>query len=371
MDINKNFKNSLDIEFGKLAGDSNMAGSSTEVLKGRTEFTESDEIYEKWSEKYKKSINCKNPKGFSQKAFCDGKKKKETKEISSNLVGKTKMDKPIGRMFSSQKKENKEATGASSAGQFSQPLFSEINENMTKSDYEKLQSVLDVILKDDYDLYKKIIHLVADEYKHKFSEIQDLLDKSEKGTGQKVKDKLKKLRGDKPDDVTIDDIVKKNLQKGKTITQIEKKVKSKITIGTKVEMEHTDDKEVAKKIAMDHLYEDLEYYEKLNKVEAKEATSSSSAGQYSTPKMWAKSTKKKDFRGASKTQIPGGKFVTVKEKCRKFPYCNQGDIKALNIFENKTLKKIIQKIQTKHNISENLIKFVILKEINKINDIYK
>ena len=30
---------------------------------------------EKWSAKYKKSINCSNPKGFSQKAHCAGKKK--------------------------------------------------------------------------------------------------------------------------------------------------------------------------------------------------------------------------------------------------------------------------------------------------------
>lgn len=29
-----------------------------------------------WSEKYKKSINCNNPKGFSQKAHCQGKKKR-------------------------------------------------------------------------------------------------------------------------------------------------------------------------------------------------------------------------------------------------------------------------------------------------------
>ena len=30
----------------------------------------------KWSKKYKKSINCNNPKGFSQKAHCAGRKKK-------------------------------------------------------------------------------------------------------------------------------------------------------------------------------------------------------------------------------------------------------------------------------------------------------
>jgi len=33
-------------------------------------------VKEAWSEKYKKSINCGNPKGFSQKAHCAGRKKK-------------------------------------------------------------------------------------------------------------------------------------------------------------------------------------------------------------------------------------------------------------------------------------------------------
>ena len=31
---------------------------------------------EKWSEKYKRSIDCSNPKGFSQRAHCQGRKKK-------------------------------------------------------------------------------------------------------------------------------------------------------------------------------------------------------------------------------------------------------------------------------------------------------
>ena len=39
-----------------------------------TDFTEA------WSDKYKKSINCSNPKGFSQKAHCAGKKKKKKNE---------------------------------------------------------------------------------------------------------------------------------------------------------------------------------------------------------------------------------------------------------------------------------------------------
>ena len=34
-----------------------------------------EELDEKWSQKYKSSINCANPKGFSQKAHCAGRKK--------------------------------------------------------------------------------------------------------------------------------------------------------------------------------------------------------------------------------------------------------------------------------------------------------
>ena len=56
---------------------------------------ESEEpIEEKWSDDYKKSIDCNNPKGFSQKAHCDARKKRqrgeETKSKSvSEDVGKS------------------------------------------------------------------------------------------------------------------------------------------------------------------------------------------------------------------------------------------------------------------------------------------
>lgn len=39
-----------------------------------------NQVDEKWSEKYKRSIDCSNPKGFSQRAHCDGRKKKESLE---------------------------------------------------------------------------------------------------------------------------------------------------------------------------------------------------------------------------------------------------------------------------------------------------
>jgi len=35
-----------------------------------------DTIIEKWSMKYKKTIDCTNPKGFSQKAHCAARRKR-------------------------------------------------------------------------------------------------------------------------------------------------------------------------------------------------------------------------------------------------------------------------------------------------------
>jgi ribosome assembly protein YihI (activator of Der GTPase) len=106
---------------------------------------------------------------------------------------------------------------------------------------------------------------------------------------------------------------------------------------------------------------------KKKKIETKEATSSSSSGSYVTPAAWSKSMSKKDWRGASKTQIPGGKFVQVKKKCTKFPYCNQGDIKALKLFENKLVDDVINKISKENNISKSVIKLALFEHFKKIN----
>jgi hypothetical protein len=38
------------------------------------------DFQEDWSNKYKKSIDCSNPKGFSQRAHCAGRKKGATSE---------------------------------------------------------------------------------------------------------------------------------------------------------------------------------------------------------------------------------------------------------------------------------------------------
>lgn len=102
----------------------------------------------------------------------------------------------------------------------------------------------------------------------------------------------------------------------------------------------------------------------ITKTETKEATGSGSSGSYETPAAWAKSGSRKNWRGARKTQIPGGKFVEVKKKCQKFPYCNQGDIKALKIFENENIKQVIKNISKKHNISESVIRNILSYELD-------
>lgn len=99
----------------------------------------------------------------------------------------------------------------------------------------------------------------------------------------------------------------------------------------------------------------------LTKIEATEATGSASSGSYVTPAAWAKSTKKKDWRGKSKTQIPGGKFVQVKEKCKKFPYCNQGDISSLKLTNENSINKVIKVLSEKYDIKESIIKSILLK----------
>jgi hypothetical protein len=51
-------------------------------------WTESEDyIEEKWSQKYKDSINCSNPKGFSQRAHCAGRKKKVNESSGYSLEG--------------------------------------------------------------------------------------------------------------------------------------------------------------------------------------------------------------------------------------------------------------------------------------------
>ena len=67
---------------------------------------------------------------------------------------------------------------------------------------------------------------------------------------------------------TMKDFVKKyNGNEYYDNSQMAEKIKEKIQQGVKVEMEHTTDPKVAFEIAKDHVWEDLNYYDKLKKVE--------------------------------------------------------------------------------------------------------
>ena len=98
------------------------------------------EMKEKWSEKYKKSIDCNNPKGFSQKAHCQSKsKKKETKEATgtgstgaftapvgfkdSAFVRRSFAETPKLKESDMEKVEATEATTSGSVGGYESPAM--------------------------------------------------------------------------------------------------------------------------------------------------------------------------------------------------------------------------------------------------------
>jgi len=72
--------------------------------------------------------------------------------------------------------------------------------------------------------------------------------------------KEEKIPGGKAKGMTLADIAKYHKLPLKSL-------QSKLEQGIKTEMEHTTDKSIAREIAMDHIYEDPNYYSKLKKIE--------------------------------------------------------------------------------------------------------
>ena len=63
-------KNNMDQVFDFLMNETKKSGMELSM-----NIDDKDMMSEKWSVKYKKSIDCSNPKGFSQGAHCQGKNK--------------------------------------------------------------------------------------------------------------------------------------------------------------------------------------------------------------------------------------------------------------------------------------------------------
>jgi hypothetical protein len=130
--------NTILTNMGKKGMDDKREIPKNEFKKFKNKETkEQDEVTEKWSEKYKKSIDCSNPKGFSQKAHCDGRKKKETTEAtgsgsSGSYVGpvfggdnefweRSRRETPKLKESDIEKVETKEATTTGSSGGYESP----------------------------------------------------------------------------------------------------------------------------------------------------------------------------------------------------------------------------------------------------------
>jgi hypothetical protein len=299
--------------------------------------------------------------------------------------------------------------------------------------------------------------------------------------GEKVNES-ELLKGGKADNKSLIQIAKKhNAKNYYHIDDMVKSLKKQVEMGLPIEMEHTDDKDKAKEIVMDHLWENPSYYTKLkksnieedcwkgykqvgskikngknvpncvptneasspaqqaaiainmkkkgiepkNEMETKEsmgagssgsfegpvfsdvvlkkdihkfhnsnlkeqqeevgeATDASSSGGYDVP-LFGKTPKGRRnplkidgpdsiYKGRAVTDKkfpkwggPGGVFVKVKEKCKKFPYCNQGDTGALEfIKEDEEIVQAITETSKKYGIPYKEMEKIVLNEINKI-----
>ena len=225
------------------------------------------------------------------------------------------------------------------------------------------------------------------------------------------------IKGGKADSMSLEDIARKH---SAFIGTIEKELE----IGIGVEMEHTDDKEKAREIAMDHLVELPDYYTRLDKMEKegesdmeepKEVTGASSSGSFepafSMPvtkreinNFKLKSTEVKEVTGAGvsagamydapigtkkkdpleldergksasitaastdnmiatkkgfpKFGGPDAKFVEIKPKCKKYPYCNQmSGLNNLKLYES-----ALHQAAKKYGLTVKQVQDIIIKE---------
>ena len=214
-----------------------------------------------------------------------------------------------------------------------------------------------------------------------------------------------KLKGGRADNMSLKSVEKK--VGGKNLSK-------EFKMGVKDEKEHTDDKEIAGEITKDHLVKNPKYYTKekeietkesmgadasgsfeaplsddlvrreihkfhnfkSKKVEATEATDASSSGQYDVAfgagkgrkdplkidgvKSIAQSRAVKD-KNFPKWGGPDSVFIKIKESCKKFPYCNQGDINAIE-----PLREAITETAKNIGIPRSDMEKIVLNELKEI-----
>ena len=121
-----------------------------------------------------------------------------------------------------------------------------------------------------------------------------------------------------------------------------------------------------------------------NEQELGEVTDASSSGSYDVPAFGTTPKGRRDplkidgpdsiYKGRAvkdknfpKWGGPDSVFVKIKEKCKKFPYCNQGNTGAIEIVrEDKEIQDAITQISKKYGISHQQVENIVLNEIKQI-----
>lgn len=278
---------------------------------------------EQWSDSYKRSIDCNNPKGFSQKAHCAGRNKNEAQEIGSTTEIYVDMDGVLADFFGAWKKLIgqgwREITDIDSALQkiretdnfwlnlpvtknadnllglikdikgsyniLSSPLPDDPNSEPHKREWIKEHLAAfppkEVIITFDKAVYATqqdgTPNILIDDYGVNINKWEAAGGVGFKHKDHKFERTAKNLKQYIQEPVTE---TNENLVLNKptpSIAQLVKKhgvsrkhIMDQLKMGIQAELEHTSDKETCIKIALDHIAEDPNYYTHLKFVELDE-----------------------------------------------------------------------------------------------------
>jgi hypothetical protein len=109
-------------------------------------------------------------------------------------------------------------------------------------------------------------------------------------------------------------------------------------------------------------------------------TSTSASGMYDAPfgdnsgdplKIGGEKTIKKRMKTMRKKNFPmwggpDGVYVAIKEKCKKYPYCNQGDVNALEFYENEELNETVKNVAKKYGLPIREVERLVINDIKRI-----
>jgi hypothetical protein len=209
------------------------------------------------------------------------------------------------------------------------------------------KKIKDIITSGEFKVFSNLV----DSNKYSFNKILYLFNKLRSDLDLEPVGLLKddKIKGGLSDKLSVLDIVKKHFSDNDK--ENIKTILNQLIIGVDVEMEHTDNPEIAFEIAMDHLAEMSDYYTKLATIEEKFASKAQARYFYAKAreggkvgKKWKKIadeySSKTDFSKLPEkieeriiAWMKDSSVVEVKDECRLGggKVCNQGDINALKL----------------------------------------